>query len=98
ANLQERYHFNDAAMIIGKQLVRSGTSVAANHREARHSRSQADRRAKFHIVLQELEESCLWLELLQEHEMANSAGLDQLLDESDQLISIFIASIKTLKG
>ncbi|MBA3532916.1 MAG: four helix bundle protein [Ardenticatenales bacterium] len=97
AHLQTAYRFDDAAMVVGKQLLRSGTSVAANHREARHSRSKADRAAKFTIVLQELEESALWLELLSEHAMAHADGLDQLLDETQQLISIFVVSLKTLR-
>jgi four helix bundle protein len=94
--LQQQHHFNDAALVLGKQLLRSGTSVAASHREAKHSRSKAERIAKFQLVLQELEESALWLELLMEHRMANHEGLQQLLDESNQLIGIFISSIKTL--
>lgn len=96
AHIQQTHHFNDAAMVLGKQLLRSGTSVAANHREAKHARSKADRIAKFNIILQELEESALWLELLTEHQMANAEGLRQLRDETDQLISIFVASVKTL--
>lgn len=97
-HLQQRYHFGDAAMVLGKQLLRSGTSVAANHREAKHTRSKADRISKFHIIVQELEESALWLELLSEHEMAHQDGLHQLLDETNQLISIFVASLKTLQS
>jgi len=97
AYLQQEYHYNDAALIIGKQLLRSGTGCVANHREAKHSRSRADRIAKFHIVLQELEESALWLELLCEHEMAHTNGLEQIIDETNQLIAIFITSINTLK-
>ncbi|MFZ1753658.1 MAG: four helix bundle protein [Caldilineaceae bacterium] len=98
AYLQQQYHYNDAALVIGKQLLRSGTGCAANHREAKHSRSRADRIAKFYIVVQELEESALWLELLREHEMAHVEGIDQLLDETNQMISIFIASINTLRS
>jgi hypothetical protein len=49
-------------------------------------------------MLQELEESALWLELLQEHNLANREGLLQLLDETNQLISIFVTSVKTLRG
>ena len=97
-HLQKTCHFDDAAMVLAKQLLRSGTSVAANHRESKHSRSKADRIAKFQIILQELEESALWLELLHEHQMARAEGLQQLLDETDQLISIFVISIKTLRG
>jgi four helix bundle protein len=98
AHLQQMHRFDDAAMVLGKQLLRSGTSVAANHREAKHTRSKADRIAKFNIILQELEESALWLELLTEHQMANAEGLRQLLDETNQLIGIFITSVKTLHG
>ena len=95
-HLQQTHRYDDAAMVIGKQLLRSATSVAANHREAKHSRSRADRIAKYQIVLQELEESALWLELMEDNQMANEAGLKQLLDETGQLIGIFITSIKTL--
>lgn len=94
--LQQHYRFDDAAIIMGKQLLRSGTSVAANHREAKHTRSKADRIAKFNIILQELEESSLWLELLDEHQMANAEGLRQLLNETNELIGIFVTSLKTL--
>lgn len=90
-------HYSDAALILGKQLLRSATSVASNHREAKHARSPADRIAKFQIVLQELEESALWLELLTEHKMAHPDGLSQLLDETNQLIGIFITSINTIR-
>jgi four helix bundle protein len=96
--LRKEYHFDDAALVIGKQLLRSGTSVAANHREAKHARSKADRIAKFSIILQELEESALWLELLIEHRMAHGEALNQLLNETNQLISIFVASNKTLQA
>ena len=97
AYLQAHHHFNDAALVIGKQLLRSGTSVAANHREAKYSRSVADRIAKFSIVLQELEESGLWVELLIEHNMADAVALHDLLNETDQLTGIFAASIKRLR-
>jgi four helix bundle protein len=96
--LQRSHHFDDAAMVLAKQLLRSGTSVAANHRESKHSRSRADRIAKFQIILQELEESALWLELLQEHELAPTEGLRQMIDETNQLLGIFITSAKTLQS
>lgn len=98
SNIQETHHFNDAALVLAKQLLRSGTSVAANHREAKHSRSKAERISKFNIVLQELEESSLWLELLVENDMANPEELTLLLRETNELISIFVTSLKTLHG
>ncbi len=94
--IQKECHFHDAAFVIARQLLRSGTSVAANHREARHTRSQADKIAKFQIMLQELEESALWLELLIDHQMTDHALLDDLLSETNQLVGIFIASTKTI--
>jgi four helix bundle protein len=96
-HLQQTYRYDDAAMVLAKQLLRSGTSAAANHREAKHSRSKADRIAKFQIIVQELEESELWLELMNDNNMANEEGLNQLLDETNQLISIFVTSLKTLR-
>lgn len=96
--MQRAHRFDDAAMVLGKQLLRSGTSVAANHREAKHARSRAERIAKFHIVLQELEESALWLELLTDHEMAAPPLLEPLLSENRQLIAIFITSLNTLRS
>ncbi len=86
AYLQQRYHYNDAALVIGKQLLRSGTGCAANHGEARHSRSRADRIAKFYIVVQELEESALWLKLLHEHEMAYAVEIEQLINKTNDHI------------
>jgi four helix bundle protein len=95
-HIQKHSHFDDAVMVIAKQLIRSGTSVAANHREAKHARSKAERIAKFNIVLQELEESALWIELLELHDLVRTEALYQLLDETNQLISIFVTSLKTL--
>ncbi len=97
AYLQKHHHFASAACIIGKQLLRSGTSVAANHREAKHARSRADLIAKIAIMLQELEESLLWLELLTDHQMAPADSLLQIVYETQQLIGIFTTSIDTLK-
>jgi four helix bundle protein len=50
AHLHQSYHFDDAAMVIAKQLLRSGTSVAANHRESKHARSKADRKIPDHAA------------------------------------------------
>ena len=95
--MQHTYYTDSAALLIGKQLIRSGTSVAANHRESKHARSKSDLSAKVAIMLQELEESLLWLELLQDHQFAHADGLVQLIDETNQLISIFITSRRKLR-
>jgi four helix bundle protein len=95
--IQKRHHFDSAAIILGKQMLRSGTSVAANHREAKHARSQADLNSKINIILQELEETLLWLELLADHQMVDPASLVPIITETNELISIFIASSRKLK-
>ena len=72
------------AQVIGKQLLRSGTSVAANYREARRGRSRTEVRAKLGIVEQELDESMLWLELLSESGIFPNERLGPLLTETDE--------------
>lgn len=86
------------AQIIGKQLLRSGTSVAANYRESCRARSSAEMIAKLGIVEQELDESMLWMELLAESEIVRADLLRDLLDEADQLLRITVASIKTIRA
>ena len=81
--------------VIGKQLLRSGTSVAANYREACRARTKAELVSKFHIVVQELDETQLWLELLTDAGFIKADRLQPLQKESDELLSIFVASIKT---
>ncbi|MSR59409.1 MAG: four helix bundle protein [Planctomycetaceae bacterium] len=75
------------AQVLGKQILRSGTSVAANFREASRARSNAEFIAKLGIVEQELDETALWLELLVESGMLSSARLSPLQQESDELAS-----------
>ena len=85
------------AQVIGKQLLRSGTSVAANYREARRGRSQTEVRAKLGIVEQELDESMLWLELLSESGIFPHERLGPLLTETDELLRIIVTSITRLR-
>ena len=83
--------------VLGKQLLRSGTSVAANYREASRARSNAEFIAKIELCAQETDESILWLELLRDDCKISSPRLDWLLDESNQLISIFVTMSKNVK-
>jgi len=81
--------------VLGKQLLRSGTSVAANYREASRARSDAEFVSKIDQCAQEADESALWLELLKEDCNIHSEHLDWLLQESNELIAIFVTmSIK----
>jgi len=85
------------AQVIGKQVLRSGTSVAANLREASRARSDAEFVAKLGLVEQELDESILWFELLCDAEIVPATKLEPLRAEADELLKIIITSIKTTK-
>lgn len=85
------------AQILGKQLLRSGTSVAANFREASRARSEKEFIAKLGIVEQELDESQLWLELLVESEIVPLQRLEPLMAETEELLKITVATIATTK-
>jgi four helix bundle protein len=77
------------ALVLGKQVLRSGTSVGANYREAFRARSKAEYVAKLGLCLQELDETSYWLELLQEAKLLNNEQLTPVFDEINQLIAIF---------
>src|SRR5688572_2390969 len=81
---------------LGDQLLRSGTSVAANYRAACRARSQADFFNKLGIVEEEADESALWLELLIEGGLIPNSKLANLLDEANQLTAIMVASRKSM--
>lgn len=83
---------------VGGQLVRAATSVAANYRSAGRGRSRAEFIAKLGIVLEESDESLLWLELMLESDLASGAKVERLRKEADELTAIFASSLKTAKG
>ncbi len=85
------------AQVLGKQVLRSGTSVGANFREAYRARSNSEFVAKLGVCLQELEETTYWLELLCEAEIMTETQLGELLDECNQLIAIFTTISKNRK-
>jgi four helix bundle protein len=86
------------AQTIGKQLLRSGTSVAANYREACRARSDSELISKLTIVEQELDESTLWMELLVESGIIPQPRMAELHAEADELLRMTVASIRTLKS
>jgi four helix bundle protein len=88
---------NPAAQIIGRQLLRSGTSVGANYRSACRAKSTADFIHKLSIVEEETDESIYWMELLIDGQIIKEQLLKNLTDEGNQILSIIIASIKTSK-
>ena len=87
-----------AARTIGGQLIRSGTSVAANYRAACRARSNADFIAKMGIVEEETDESAFWIEFLVDAEIVKMTLVADLLDEAHQLMAIWVSSINTARG
>ena len=85
------------AQVIGRQVLRSGTSPGAHYREACRSRSTAEFISKVEGGLQELEETVYWLELLIESDTVPRHLLEPLLEETNELIAIFTASAITAK-
>src|SRR5258705_7665618 len=85
------------AQILGKQLLRSGTSVGAHYHEATRSRSNAEFISKIDAGMQELEETVYWLNLLIDSGIVKKAQVSELCDEADELMAIFVASVKTVK-
>jgi four helix bundle protein len=86
------------AQVLGHQLLRSGTSVGANCREASRARSKPEFISKLGDSLKELGESEYWLELLSEEKILPSSRLQPLLQETSELIALFVASIKTARS
>lgn len=86
------------ARVIGKQILRSGTSVGAHVREGRHSRSDAEMISKVEGPLQEMEETMYWLELLADSGIVKVELLADLMKEADKLTAILVTSAKTLKS
>src|ERR1035441_2389733 len=85
------------AQVLGKQVLRFGTSVGANYREASRARSKAEFVSKTGDCLKEIEETEYWLELLVDSGCVSSAKMASLLDETRQLIAIFTTINKRSK-
>jgi four helix bundle protein len=88
---------SEEARVLGKQCLRSGTSVGANYREAQRARSTAEFIAKIGDCLKELDETSYWLELLVRSEIVPAAKLTALQDETHQLLAIFTTISKNAK-
>src|SRR6266849_4058342 len=85
------------AQVLGKQLLRSGTSVGANYRATGRARSKAEFVAKMGIVVEEADETVFWLECLIESEIVKRDLLADLLTEANELVAIFAASHRTAR-
>ena len=80
---------------IANQIIRSGTSVAANYRAACRARSKSEFAAKLGIVVEEADETAFWLELIIETGILPEGRIKQLLNEANELTAIFVRSRKT---
>jgi four helix bundle protein len=87
---------NTVSEVIGKQLIRSGTAVGANYRAACRARSTADLIAKLRIVEEEADECLYWMELIVEAKLVEVANLRSIMSETNEILAMTVASIKTL--
>jgi len=83
--------------MIGNQIFKSGTSVAANYRAACRGRSKAEFIAKLGIVEEEADETLFWLEVIEEMNIYDPNSIDSLMQECDEIIAIMVSSVKTAK-
>jgi len=88
---------NKVSDVLGHQLLRAGTSIGANYREANRAESRGDFIHKIAIVEKEASETQYWLELLEELELGNPNERRWLLQESEELLAIFTSIGKTVK-
>ena len=86
------------ADVIGRQLLRCGTSIGANYRSACRGKSTADVLAKLAIVEEEADETIYWLELLMEAKIVLIERVRNLINETGEIVAMIVASIKTLRG
>jgi four helix bundle protein len=89
---------SEEARVLGRQFLRSGTSVAANYRAACRARSAADFISKISVVVEEADETLFWLELVVEAKLVSATRLEPLIAECEELLKIFSASLATAKA
>ena len=87
----------DDARVLGKQVLRSGTGVAANYRAVCRARSKAEFVSKIGVVVEEADETVFWLELVAETGIVAKQRMQDLLQEANELLRIFVASRETAK-
>ena len=87
----------DEARVLGRQLLRAGTSVAANYRAVCRAKSQADFISKMGTVVEESDESLLWLELFEGAELVSAEKLKPLMQEAVELLRVFSRSLNTAR-
>jgi four helix bundle protein len=86
------------AQVIGKQVLRSGTSIGAHYREGHRAKSDADIVNKFETALQELDKTDYWLELLVKANIVPAKKVESLIKETNELIAIFVTIVVKVKN
>jgi four helix bundle protein len=86
------------AQVIGKQFLRSGTSIGAHYREGYRAKSDADIVNKFETALQELDETDYWLDLLIRANITPAQKVDPVIKETNELIAIFVTIVTKIKA
>lgn len=89
---------SEVAMVLGKQMLRAGTSPGSQYRESCRAKSTNDKISKLEGALQELEETDYWAELLTRHQLMSPETAGPLQDEAHQLIAILVSIVVKLKG
>ena len=89
---------NWIAQTLGKQLLRSGTSVGANYRAVCRAKSNSDFINKLRIVEEECDESMYWMELLVDNNFVKAPRLSGLMNEADEIMAIIVSSAKTVRA
>ena len=97
-HLVETLPKTQTAQVLGRQLLRSGTSAGANYRSAVRGKSRADFIAKMGIVEEECDEAIYWMEMLIEAGLVRRESLRDLVDEANQIVAITVSSIKTARA
>jgi len=88
---------NRVGDVLGRQILRSGTSIGANYREALRASSRKHFISTLEIVLREADETLYWLELIRESETVKPSRLDAITKECSELVAIFVATIRSTK-
>jgi four helix bundle protein len=97
-NLMDALPSTKAANVIGRQLLRSATSVGANYRAACRARSRPDFISKLGIAIEEADESLYWMEVLVDAKIMSPGRLDPLMKEGNEIVAILTASAKTARA
>ncbi len=97
-NLVESLPYTSSSKVVSYQIAKSGTSIGANYRAVCRARSDREFISKMEIVLEEADETLFWLEIIAEKKWVDKSIIDAVWKEGNELTSIFVSSLKTVKA